>query len=179
MHPLMNRLTELLGPSVARQLATEFGGQTIYLPLRPAIGQRDAEILAEFDGNNHEALARKYHISLQWVYRLVAQSRREAVADVLQAALGSSPQVLWAAHLTQLAILPGIEAVLRAAEKARAQGCQDRLVIALAILPEVPATGGPASVPPAPVVPAENQSATPAPAGNPLPPSVVQPSSAN
>ena len=71
MPPLMNRLAELLGPDLAQRLAAEFGGQTIYFPARPAAGQRDAEILAEFDGSNHEALARKYHISLQWVYHIL------------------------------------------------------------------------------------------------------------
>ena len=179
MPPLMNRLAELLGPDLAQRLAAEFGGQTIYFPARPAAGQRDAEILAEFDGSNHEALARKYHISLQWVYRLVAQSGRAAVAEALQAASESAPQVLWAALLTQLAVLPALEAALRAAEKARALGCQDRLAVALVILPEAPAATAPASFPQPPVAPAEIQPGTPAPAGNAPHPQSEQPSHSN
>lgn len=186
MHPLMNRLAELLGPDLAQRLTTELAGQTIYFPAfyRPAterdrLSARDAAILAEFDGNNHEALARKYHISLQWVYRLVAQSRRAAVAEALQAASESAPQVLWVALLTQLAVLPALEAALRAAEKARALGCQDRLAVALVILPEAPAATAPAPSPQPPVAPAESRPGTPAPAGNALHPQAEQPSQSN
>lgn len=177
MHPLMTRITELVGPSIAKQLATEFGGQHIYFPARQA-SAHDALVLAEFNGDNHHELAHKHHVSVAWVYRLVAQSHREAVAEALQTVLGSSPQVLWAAPLTQLALLPGLEAVLRAAEKARALGCQDRLAAALVILPEAPAAS--AQLPqPTPVAPAETRPGTPAPAGTAPHPSVVPPSHSN
>lgn len=185
MHSLMNRLAELLGSDLAQRLAAEFAGQTLQFPVfyRPATEQkrlssRDAAILAEFDGNNHEELARKHHINLQWVYRLVAQSRREAVANALQAAWGSAPQVLWVAPLTQLTVLPALEAALRAAEKARALGYQDRLAVALVILPEAPTATAQAPHPQQPVAPAETRPSTPSPSGNaPHPQAEPQPQS--
>ena len=105
MSPLMNRLAELLGPDLAHRLAAEFGGQTITIPLSDAAREQlrrsgrtvdygdgfmmlertaeedaavDAAIRAEFNGCNHSELARFYRVSIQWVYRLMKQTRHEA-----------------------------------------------------------------------------------------------------
>ena len=41
------------------------------------VSQRDREIFLEFDGRNHHELARKFGVSLQWVYSVVKRVRKE------------------------------------------------------------------------------------------------------
>ncbi|MBE8614120.1 DNA-binding protein, partial [Morganella morganii] len=41
------------------------------------VSQRDREIFNEFDGRNHHELARKFGVSLQWIYSVVKRVRKE------------------------------------------------------------------------------------------------------
>ncbi|MCN2537284.1 DNA-binding protein, partial [Escherichia coli] len=41
------------------------------------VSQRDREIFREFNGRNHHELARKFGVSLQWVYSVVKRVRKE------------------------------------------------------------------------------------------------------
>ncbi|MDN5451260.1 MAG: DNA-binding protein, partial [Enterobacterales bacterium] len=39
--------------------------------------QRDLQIFSEFNGRNHSELAKKYSVSLQWIYKIVKAVRKE------------------------------------------------------------------------------------------------------
>lgn len=66
-----------VGSELARSIAESWGGQTVYVP--QALGmfahERDERIYSEFNGTNHAELARKYQISMQWVYSIVKKMR--------------------------------------------------------------------------------------------------------
>ena len=74
---LDEEIAEQVGIEIANRLATDWGGQLIYMPAGVAvqISQRDQAVYAEFNGKNHSELARKYQISLQWVYKIVSRCR--------------------------------------------------------------------------------------------------------
>lgn len=117
----------------------------------------DAAILAEFNGSNHCQLASHYRVSVQWVYRLVQQAQREAAAEALRATVEGADEVLWVAPVTQLAILPALEAVTLVAEKARARGRLDSLAVAFVLLPPAQQEAAPAGNPPPAAAPAESR----------------------
>ena len=73
---------EQTGREIANRMATHWGGQNIYFPmgLSYKLSQRDRLIFADFDGTNHGELARKYGVSLQWIYKIVKNMRQEEVA---------------------------------------------------------------------------------------------------
>ncbi len=73
-----------VGSELARSMAESWGGQTIYVP--QALGmfahERDVQIYREFNGTNHAELARKYQISMQWVYSIVKKMRAIKMREV-------------------------------------------------------------------------------------------------
>ena len=79
---------EEIGNSVARRIASEWGGCNLYIPrgLLWGIDERDLEIFDKFDGSNHFELAKEYGLSVQWIYRLVERVRtakiRESQSDL-------------------------------------------------------------------------------------------------
>lgn len=129
--------------------------------------QVNAAILAEFNGCNHVALAHDYHVSIQWVYRLVRQAQREAEATARLASVQNADQVLWVAPVMTLDCRFWNQVVPPAVETAKAQGRLDQLALALISLRPEPLSAAPADNPPAATAPAETQPGTPAPAGNP------------
>ena len=68
--------------AVANRMRMEWGGQQVYFPkgLAADITKRDLELYQEFDGTNHEQLARKYDLSVQWVYKIVKNVQAFEVA---------------------------------------------------------------------------------------------------
>ncbi|MCM2545448.1 Mor transcription activator family protein [Burkholderia glumae] len=44
------------------------------------LSQRDRQIFEEFRGDNQAELARKFGVSLQWVYKIIKTVRREDIA---------------------------------------------------------------------------------------------------
>ncbi|WP_330166238.1 Mor transcription activator family protein, partial [Escherichia coli] len=58
------------------------GGQNVYFPMGMVwkVSQRDREIFREFNGRNHHELARKFGVSLQWVYSVVKRVRKEEIS---------------------------------------------------------------------------------------------------
>lgn len=54
-------------------LTAQFGGQLIYFPInrKERKAQRNAEIIARFNGCNHDQLAREFGLSVQTVYDIV------------------------------------------------------------------------------------------------------------
>ncbi|ALS60703.1 Mor transcription activator family protein [Pandoraea norimbergensis] len=79
-------LTDELAVQVAREIAdrmaAHWGGQNIYFPmgLSYKLSQRDRQIYDDFNGANHSELARKYGVSLQWIYKIVKTVRQEEMA---------------------------------------------------------------------------------------------------
>lgn len=75
---LDQELSEHVGLESANRMSTEWGGQMIYFPMGIAskISARDVAIYAEFKGSNHAELARKYKISLVWIYKIIKAMRK-------------------------------------------------------------------------------------------------------
>jgi len=73
---------EQLGREIADRMAAHWGGQNIYFPMGLCLklSQRDQQIFDEFNGTNHSDLARKYGVSLQWIYKIVKTVRQEELA---------------------------------------------------------------------------------------------------
>lgn len=73
---------EQLGREIADRMAGHWGGQNIYFPmgLSYKLSQRDQAIYNEFNGINHSELARKHHVSLQWIYKIVKTVQKEEIA---------------------------------------------------------------------------------------------------
>jgi len=64
---------------VAEYMATHWGGISVYFPKGTRMHQdrRVRKIWQEFNGKNHEELARKYNYSTQWIYKVVKRMREE------------------------------------------------------------------------------------------------------
>lgn len=75
-------LAQQAGMELANRMTVVWGGQNIYFPMGISykVSQRDRQIFSEFTGNNHSDLARKYHCSLQWIYKIVRTIRAEELA---------------------------------------------------------------------------------------------------
>ncbi|MEC5344643.1 Mor transcription activator family protein [Brenneria populi] len=72
-------IADQIGEAVANRMMQVWGGQNVYFPMGMAwkVSQRDLEIFHEFNGRNHHELARKFGVSLQWVYSVVKRVRKE------------------------------------------------------------------------------------------------------
>lgn len=70
-------LAEHVGFEIAREMAENWGGQSIYVPKghEMQLHNRDEQVWDDFDGHNHNQLAAKYKISVQWVYTIVKRMR--------------------------------------------------------------------------------------------------------
>lgn len=71
-----------IGIDIAQKMAQNWGGEVIYIPrnLLMALNERDMKIYNEFNGNNHRELARKYNVSMQWVYKIVKRIHKDEIA---------------------------------------------------------------------------------------------------
>lgn len=67
---------------VADRMAAHWGGQNVYFPMGQAgkVSQRDRQIYEEFNGTNQSDLARKWGMSLQWIYKIVKAVRKDELA---------------------------------------------------------------------------------------------------
>lgn len=75
---------EEIGYEIAGRMAQHWGGQNIYFPMGQSLrlSHRDEQICGEFNGSNHSELARKYGVSLQWIYKIVKTARLNDAAPV-------------------------------------------------------------------------------------------------
>jgi Mor family transcriptional regulator len=73
---------EDLAREYAHEIAIHMGGQFVYVPRDIAftLSVRDRAIYAEFNGANHDALARKHSVSVVRIYQILSRARREEVA---------------------------------------------------------------------------------------------------
>lgn len=67
---------------VADRMAAHWGGQNVYFPMGLAgkLSRRDRQIYEEFNGTNQSDLARKWGVSLQWIYKIVKAVRKDEIA---------------------------------------------------------------------------------------------------
>lgn len=72
----------LCAEAVASRMRSEWGGQQVYFPKGAAadISTRDVQLYQEFNGHNHEQLARKYNMSVQWVYQRIKAIQATEIA---------------------------------------------------------------------------------------------------
>jgi Mor family transcriptional regulator len=89
---IAHALTELIGvekeraehvaQEIADRMAAHWGGQNVYFPMGQSIklSRRDRQVYDDFNGSNHSDLARKYSISLVWIYKIVKAVRKEEIA---------------------------------------------------------------------------------------------------
>lgn len=65
----------------AESLRVRWGGQQLYFPkgIRFELSQRDLDIFEEFNGHNHNELAKKYDVCMVRIYKIVKQVRRDQV----------------------------------------------------------------------------------------------------
>lgn len=69
---------------VAERMTAHWGGQNLYFPMGMVVklSRRDRQIYDDFNGDNHHELARKYGVSLQWIYKIVKAMRKEHIASL-------------------------------------------------------------------------------------------------
>lgn len=69
------------GKDVMEMMASEWGGQNLYIPMRLTAkrSERNAKIFNEFTGDNAQMLALKYGMSVQQLYRIIKQERARRV----------------------------------------------------------------------------------------------------
>ncbi|EEQ6524719.1 DNA-binding protein [Escherichia coli] len=91
-HHVANTLKEMVGMeddiaeqiavAVANHMMQAWGGQTIYLPKGMVFmtSARDYKIWQECDGRNYRELAKKYNLTLQWIYKVVKKIQRSESA---------------------------------------------------------------------------------------------------
>ncbi|MBD9463948.1 MULTISPECIES: Mor transcription activator family protein [unclassified Pseudomonas] len=67
---------------VTDRMAAHWGGQNVYFPMGLAgkLSRRDRQIYEEFNGTNQSDLARKWGVSLQWIYKIVKAVRKDEIA---------------------------------------------------------------------------------------------------
>jgi len=69
----LSSLSAELGKVVANQLAEEWGGQHVYIPMDKA--RRDSRIYELFDGTNHHELAKRFKLGVPTIYKILDQER--------------------------------------------------------------------------------------------------------
>ena len=73
-----------VGREIAERMASHWGGQNIYFPmgLSMKLSKRDQQLYDEYmkGDPSHSDLARKYGVSLQWVYRILKLKKAEDIA---------------------------------------------------------------------------------------------------
>lgn len=81
-HQFDDEKAKQIGIELAQCIAENWGGEVIYIPkaLLIALSERDLAIWQAFNGTNHRELARKYNVSMQWVYQIVKKVQKEEVA---------------------------------------------------------------------------------------------------
>lgn len=75
-------LADQIGEAVAHRMMQVWGGQNVYFPMGLVwrVSIRDREIFNEFNGKNHHKLARKFGVSVQWIYSVVKRVRKEELS---------------------------------------------------------------------------------------------------
>lgn len=66
---------KVIGIQVAEYVTSNWGGQLIYIPKNHngQLNARDVQIYAQFNGRNHAALAKKFDLTVQQIYRIIKE----------------------------------------------------------------------------------------------------------
>ena len=69
---------EPLTLDIIETIRSRFSGETIYIPTTKTFdrAQRDKAILAELDGGNRRAIARRYGLSLVRIYQIINREQK-------------------------------------------------------------------------------------------------------
>lgn len=72
-HGVLGEVAEQAGSAVADHLSVAWAGATVCFPKdhRYKLTKRDLQILSEFNGRNHHALALKYSLTENAIYKLL------------------------------------------------------------------------------------------------------------
>jgi len=75
-------IADMVGSEVAGLMAQNWGGQVIYVPagIFYRVSKLHQEIYERFNGRNHNELAKEFHVSRQWIYRVVKRMRAADLA---------------------------------------------------------------------------------------------------
>lgn len=78
---------ENAGQAIADRMMRNWGGQSIYFPkgISGRASERDYQIYSECDGRNYAELAKKYNLTLQWIYKIVKRVHTEKTAPAAYA----------------------------------------------------------------------------------------------
>ena len=89
--PQISRPTAIqISKQRSRHITDNWRGQIIYFPKNTGgeLDERDKQIWAEFDGRNHQQLAKKYNLATQQIYQIIkraraadAQARQRSIFD--------------------------------------------------------------------------------------------------
>lgn len=84
-----------IGFKAAEAVRAHWGGQLVYIPVGTGyeISERDREIWDKFNGDNHEALAREYQVTVVHVYRIVKRMHAAARARNQKSLFDAEPVV--------------------------------------------------------------------------------------
>ncbi|MEW8522511.1 MAG: Mor transcription activator family protein [Candidatus Thiodiazotropha endolucinida] len=88
IHREMTTLDDTLIARITRELVDRmrhiWGGQLIYFPKGDSleVAARDIQMYADFNGHNHDELARKYQLSIQQVYKRLRLVRDSEIARI-------------------------------------------------------------------------------------------------
>jgi Mor family transcriptional regulator len=75
---------DLIGCVIADRISLEWGGQLVYVPKDHAArtSKMHQQIWEEFKGRNYPELARKYNLSLPWVYAVVKRMQKQHIKRI-------------------------------------------------------------------------------------------------
>lgn len=80
-HQIPHSTTHKICWAIVNQLTHVWEGNLIYITKTPdhEVMHRNQCIFDEFKGNNHDVLAEKYGVSIQWIYRIVKEMREDYI----------------------------------------------------------------------------------------------------
>lgn len=76
-HQLNEDAADQIAIELAEHICQKWGGEPIYIPKGNSIkiARRNKKILAEFNGNNHSELCKRYNVSYQWLCQILKRSK--------------------------------------------------------------------------------------------------------
>ena len=86
-----------IGQAVANRMMQVWGGQNVYFPMGMVwkVSQRDREIFRSLTGVTIMNFARKFGVSLQWVYSVVKRVKRRTGSDAGKVILTVTLMLIW------------------------------------------------------------------------------------
>jgi len=75
---ITDAVAEQVAHGATEQIRRDWGGLSVYIPkgIMYALSERDQQIYDDFNGNNHHEICRKYKISMQWLYKIIAAQKQ-------------------------------------------------------------------------------------------------------